>query len=136
MSDDSANLTGTWNGLYFYPGNGKPVPFIADLNDAGQHFTGTIEETDSVWDMGPMSAIVDGRRAGSMVFFTKTYDGRGGWFHSVAYEGVINADVTEIHGSWAVHGISGTFLMTRPGAVAKAVSREAEDRVDTPERVS
>ena len=136
MSDDSASLTGTWDGLYFYPGDGRPVSFVANLNDAGQNLAGTIEETDTLWDIGPVSATVDGRRAGNMVFFTKTYDGRGGWFHSVAYEGVIDADVTEIHGSWAVHGISGTFLMMRPRAAAKAVSREAADRVDTPERVS
>jgi hypothetical protein len=111
------------------------VSFIAQLDGAGDRFTGTIEETDMLPGAGPCSALVDGRRAGNMVFFTKTYDGRAGFFHSVAYEGTVNADATEIHGSWSLPTLSGTFLMIRPAAAGKSATRQAEDRADTPERV-
>src|SRR5262249_17262790 len=135
--DDRASLTGTWNGLYFYPGESRPTSFVATLHDAASHFTGTISETEEMVTGGmTLHANVQGRRTERTVHFTKTYDGTGGWHHSVAYDGTVNAEATEIEGRWHVGGVSGTFLMIRGGAAEEAELREAEERVKVPEEVT
>lgn len=126
-ADEGAkSLTGIWQGLYSYA-NADRVAFTATLIETGSHVSGSTHE--SCTTRGRRSALtlfalIDGARRGSILSFAKQYDGSGGWTHTVAYEGAINADATEIEGTWRVNGgISGRFLMTRPRGKTVAVER-------------
>jgi hypothetical protein len=66
--------------------------------------------------------LLAGGRSGSAVTFVKRYEPPGYGYDTVAYEGSVNADATEIDGRWRVQGISGTFLMIRSGKPAEAVA--------------
>lgn len=127
MAKQDCNLGGAWNGLYFYPGYPEPVSFVALLIDVGSHFSGSIHEYEGIVSERRilLYATVDGEREGSHVSFLKTYDGTGGWKHTVAYDGTLNGDATEIAGQWHIGGVSGQFIMTRAGAVEEAELREA-----------
>ena len=128
MASEAAKpgLTGVWQGLYSYPNMGDMTPFTATLIESGSRFSGSTHETCLIArrNRATLCAFVEGARAGQTVDFIKTYDGASGWSHSVHYEGVMNADGTEIEGRWRVPGgISGRFLMTRPAGKALAVER-------------
>ncbi len=124
----AANLTGVWQGLYSYANSGEHTPFTATLLETGSHVGGSTHEICLVEgrSRATLFALVDGIRRDRAVHFVKTYDGSAGWDHSVAYEGAINEDGTEIQGSWRVRGgMTGRFLMTRPAGKAIAVKRRA-----------
>jgi hypothetical protein len=128
-ADEAHNLTGVWHGLYTYPG-GESVPFVATLIDAGASLSGSTYETCATLDRArsTLFAMLWGVRSGRSVNFTKNYDGSAGWTHSVAYDGALNADATEIEGDWTIdHALSGRFLMIRaPGREAVVERRVAE----------
>jgi len=128
----SNNLTGIWQGLYLYPGALAPVSFTATLIESGAWLSGSVHETaqDEWGDWCEVSATLLGKRAGLAVSFTKTYDGTNDWTHSVAYEGVLSDDATEIAGQWSIPGVwSGKFLMIRPEGRRAGHLREAFERV-------
>jgi hypothetical protein len=127
MAKQNTNLGGAWNGLYFYPAYPEPVTFVALLIDVGSRFSGSIHEYEGIISEQRilLYASVDGQREGSHVSFLKTYDGTGGWKHTVVYDGTLNGDATEIAGRWHVEGASGGFIMTRAGAVEEAALRKA-----------
>jgi len=124
---ETINLGGAWNGLYFYPGYPEPVTFVALLIDVGSRFSGSIHEYEGIVSERRilLYATVDGRRDGLNVSFLKTYDGTGGWKHTVGYDGMLNGEGTEIAGKWTIDGTSGGFIMTRAGAVEEAELRRA-----------
>jgi hypothetical protein len=126
------NLTGVWHGLYTYPGQHQPVYFVATLIDSGGHFSGMTHESEIGESGAPLTlyAAISGARHDTSVFFTKSYDGSGGWDHNVAYEGSINGERTEIEGRWSI-GIeaTGKFLMIRSRGVTESVVREAFEKV-------
>ncbi len=127
-SQGATNLTGVWQGLYSYAGAGDHTPFTATLLEIGSHFSGSTHETTLVEGRAraTLFALMDGTRSGNAIAFVKTYDGSAGWDHSVAYDGAINGDGTEIEGTWRVRGgAAGRFLMTRPAGKATAVKRRA-----------
>ena len=129
---DGKNLGGAWSGAYFYRWLPEPVSFVALLIDLGSNFSGSIHEYEGVISEQRilLYASVDGQREGSHVFFFKTYDGTGGWKHTVRYEGALNGDATEIAGQWYVDdGTTGQFIMTRAGAVEEAEIRKAVEPV-------
>jgi hypothetical protein len=74
------------------------------------------------------SATLDGERDGALVSFTKVYDTEGAPRHAILYEGRLNADASEVEGTWTIRGVwSGKFLMIRtrrPPQAAKAQRRE------------
>jgi hypothetical protein len=129
-SDD--NLTGVWHGLYSYPGQRQPVYFVATLIDSGGHISGMTHESEVGESGAPLTlyASISGTRQGASVSFAKSYDGSGGWDHSVAYEGAVNGEWTEIEGRWSI-GIkeTGKFLMIRSRGVTESVVREAFEKV-------
>ena len=138
--ENGLSLTGLWNGLFSYPDLFEPTSFVAILIEQGARFSGTTHETCT---RGPnlgslLYATIEGHREGAAVSFIKTYDGTGGWTHSVAYEGLLNGDGTEIEGRWKTSGWSGKFMMLRPaakGAGAKeeeSVKQEAAEPVGRP----
>ncbi|MDI1286517.1 MAG: hypothetical protein PSV46_19175 [Reyranella sp.] len=128
---DTNSLGGAWNGLYFYPGYGEPVTFVAILIDAGTRFSGSVHEYEGIISEKRilLYATLQGQRDGTAVSFIKTYDGTGGWEHSVRYEGALNDAATEIEGRWYVDGVVGTFLMTRAGAMEEAELRKVLEPV-------
>jgi len=131
MTRQDSNLGGAWNGLYFYPSVPEPVTFVALLIDLGSGFSGSIHEYEGIISEQRilLYAAVDGERDGARVSFLKTYDGTGGWRHSVRYAGTLNGDATEIAGWWHIGASSGRFIMTRAGAVEEAEIRKALEPV-------
>ena len=130
-SDNALSLTGQWNGQFSYPRLLDPTPFVAILIEQGAQFSGTTHEpcTSGPHSGGLLYAAVDGRRDGTAVLFTKTYDGTAGWTHSVSYEGVLNGDGTEIEGRWKTWGWSGRFLMLRSRGADAAVEQKLAEPV-------
>jgi len=129
---DAVNLTGVWQGLYSYEALEEPVPFLATLLDTGSFLSGATQETCAVRRRRKATprAMIDGSRSARRVSFTKTYDGAAGWTHSVAYEGSVNPDGTEIEGRWILpEGNSGRFLMVREAGKALEVSKRKLARV-------
>ncbi|UCI05559.1 hypothetical protein [Mesorhizobium sp. B1-1-8] len=128
QEETTQNLTGVWNGRYFYPRELPPVSFVATLIETASLLTGTTHES-----AGPAGAAryatLQGQRHGSSVVFVKTYNA-GPHVHPIDYRGVLNGDATEIEGVWQIRGNWwGKFLMIRsPGKVA-AVVRKAAERV-------
>lgn len=126
------SLTGVWNGLYSYPAMLEPVAFMATLIDGGLSISGTTIETCEIAPgvMSELLALLSGSRDGSSLSFSKTYDGSGGWSHCVFYDGALSADGSEVEGQWRVPGVmSGKFLMIRNSAKARALTREALEKV-------
>lgn len=132
MARENERLTGIWHGLYTYVGEPEPVYFVATLIDAGTAFTGLTQESEIGESGAPLAlhASIDGLRRGPSVVFTKTYNGSGGWNHSVAYDGILSTDRTEIEGRWTIGPeASGRFLMIRSSGASETVVRKAFARV-------
>jgi hypothetical protein len=126
------SLTGLWNGLFSYPRRYDPTQFVAILIQSGSSLSGTTHESCAIEGIfgGVLYATLQGQRDGSVVTFVKTYDGTGGWTHSVKYEGVLNDVGTEIEGNWRVPGVwSGKFLMVRSSAEEESIVRRAYEPV-------
>jgi len=120
MSDD---LTGVWDGTYIQPGTGM-VTFTATLVETGGVLSGSISEpcSNPRCPVRMHNAFITGRHAGSIVSFVKRYQPAGFGFDTVAYEGVLNAEATEIDGRWQLPRHSGSFLMIRAPRSAQAVT--------------
>jgi hypothetical protein len=130
--DGALCLTGLWNGLFSYPRRYDPTTFVAILIQSGASFSGTTHEPGAIKQIpgGLLYATLRGQRAYTAVSFIKTYDGTGGWTHSVKYEGMLSDDGTEIEGRWHVPGVwSGKFLMVRSGAKEESIVRKAFEPV-------
>lgn len=128
---DRQNLTGVWHGLYSYPAYREPVYFVATLIHSGTALSGTIHESEKGVNGTPLTlyASVWGAMAGTAVDFTKTYDGSGGWSHSVEYSGHLNGDATEIEGAWSFPSAwSGRFLMIRSSHASETVARRVFEK--------
>jgi hypothetical protein len=123
------NLTGVWNGTFVQPHVGM-VTFLATLIESGGALGGNVTEPCILPDcpLKTHNASIAGHRSGSAVSFVKRYEPPGYGYHTVAYEGVVNADATEIDGRWRLPGsaLSGTFLMVRSGKPAQAVVTEQQ----------
>lgn len=132
MKDRKTNLTGVWHGLYSYERFREPVYFVATLIDSGSFVSGTTHESEIGERGAPLTlfAAIEGASAEGDVDFTKTYDGSGGWAHSVAYDGRLSADGTEVEGRWTIgRQAAGRFLMIRNSGASESVLREAFEKV-------
>ena len=132
MSAAPSNLTGVWQGFYTYPGGIGSVGFGATLIEVGSTITGSTHEPGifptGVADM--LYATLLGSREGAEIAFVKTYDGRGGWSHSVHYTGTLTEDHTEIEGTWMLRGDwSGRVLMIRSTGRAVEAARKRFERI-------
>ncbi len=125
----SESLTGVWDGTYTQPGVGI-VTFLATLIESGGALGGNVTEP-CVMPACPISthnASIAGQRSGSTVSFVKRYEPPGYGYDKVAYEGVVNAEATEIDGHWKLPGtaLSGTFLMVRSTRAAESMTTEEQ----------
>ena len=125
----SVDLSGEWIGIYNYPHSAPPTEFRASLRDHGGLVTG--ETTEPSPKGGTLHAVIEGRREGGRLHFTKLYDDLEFSTDPIRYEGRVEPSGDEIEGKWTIPGIlSGTFLMVRgPGAeetLEEQVSEEVE----------
>ena len=125
------NLTGIWHGIYSYPIARAPVSFVATLIETTSAVSGTTHEPCTAGGSPNeiLYATLLGSRQHSAVAFVKTYDGANPLYGTVAYEGTLSPDGTEIEGRWTVPGNwSGKFLMIRSAGKAEAVARTVFER--------
>ena len=129
------NLTGVWDGNYVQPGTAM-VTFLATLIDSGGAFGGSVTEPCMMpgCPRSTHNASIAGHRSGNAVSFVKRYEPPGYGYDTVHYEGSVNAEATEIHGRWKIHGtsFSGAFLMVRSTGPAQSVA--SEERTKEPAR--
>ena len=124
------NLTGVWDGTYVQSQVGM-VTFLATLIDSGGALGGNVTEPCILPRClvgGTHNASIAGHRSGSAVSFIKRYEPSGCGYHTVTYEGVVNADATEIDGRWRLPGLSGTFLMVRSTKPAQSIATEVQTK--------
>jgi len=125
------DLSGRWEGVYFYPVDDElnpfddlpPTPFTAKLVDRCGHVTGRTTEPDMFGgpDALQIPATLEGHHANGELTFTKFPDG-GGQIHTIDYMGTISGDANIISGRWIIYGEwEGTFRMQRR-VVASVVS--------------
>jgi hypothetical protein len=128
------SLTGAWDGTFVQPGG--MVTFLATLIESGGALSGNVTEPCAAPGC-PLSthyASIAGHRSGNAVSFVKRYEPPGYGYETVFYEGIVNAEATEIDGRWRLPSIplSGTFLMVRSTRPAQSVA--TEERVKEPAR--
>jgi len=131
MQDENDTLTGVWHGLYSYPAFLEPIFFVATLIASGPTFTGATHEAAIGQTGAPLTlfANLSGSQTGASVEFLKTYDGTGGWTHSVNYAGELNSDGSEIEGTWRIaNQWSGRFLMIRSRGASEEAVRKVYER--------
>ena len=130
------DLTGRWEGVYFYPVDADvnplddlpPTPFTAVIEDRGGEIHGQTSEPDlsggPANDNGEILAVIEGHRLAAALFFTKFPRGRQ--THTIDYQGIISGDGNSISGQWIIHGEwSGTFQMQRRLTSAEKSSSQA-----------
>ena len=128
------NLTGVWDGTYVQPRVGM-VTFLATLIDSGGALGGNVTEPCATpgCPLSTHNASIAGQRSGSAVSFVKRYEPPGYGYNTVFYEGVVNAEATEIDGRWRLpdNSLSGTFLMVRATRTAESVASEEQTKEPT-----
>ena len=110
-----------------------PGPFPLQCQSAGW-IDGTTQEPGPVTGR-TLHAAISGRRSGSAVTFIKTYQNWPYRYHVVNYGGTLNADGTEIDGSWQIPrnwsdgflNWSGGFLMIRVNGTEEAIALELSE---------
>lgn len=125
------SLTGIWHGLYSYPIPRAAVSFVATLIETASTVSGATHERCAIGGSPNeiLYATLLGRRQDSTVAFLKTYDSTNPHYGTVAYEGTLSPDGTEIEGRWMVPGNwSGKFLMIRSAGKAETVARTVFER--------
>lgn len=130
--DGGTDLSGRWHGFYNLPVDEPPTLFEAELLDTGGLLSGeTTEEGDTPDCFGmTLHAVIEGRREGDRVVFTKRYDYLPRADYAIDYEGVLAPGGDEIEGRWTIPGIwSGSFLMVRQGRQSEAIERQASEKV-------
>ena len=129
------SLTGVWHGNFVQPQAGM-VTFLATLIESGSALGGNVTEPCIMrgCPLNTHNASIAGHRSGSAVSFIKRYEPPGSGYDTVFYEGVVNAEATEIEGRWKLPGIplSGTFLMVRSTKTAQSVA--SGERIKEPTR--
>jgi hypothetical protein len=121
------DLSGRWTGIFNYPVALPPNGFQAVLRDSGGSISGTIAEPDGDprGSGATLRSIVEGRRQGSAVTFTKMYEDVERMPDAVFYNGTIQPDGNEISGRWEIPGAwGGTFLMIRESGVAEGAEEQ------------
>ena len=123
----ASDLSGQWQGIFSYPRDLPPATFTATIADHAGALIGEIEERAR--DGGLLTAMIEGERRGASVIFTKRYDRLHP--HAIRYDGMVDADGTEIAGTWRIEGQwSGTFVMIRPARTAQSRRRTVRTPID------
>lgn len=125
----SVDLSGEWIGIYNYPHSAPPNEFQASLRDHDGLVTGETSEPSPKG--GTLHAVIEGRREGGRLHFTKIYDDLTFSTDPVQYDGRIDPGGDEIEGKWTIPGIwSGTFLMVRGAGAGETVAERIAEEVE------
>jgi hypothetical protein len=131
----SHDLTGIWDGTFIQPQGGM-VTFLATLIESGGALGGSVTEPciSPGCPLRTHNASIAGHRSGSTVTFVKRYEPPGYGYDTVSYDGLVNAEATEIDGRWRLPGtsFSGTFLMVRSTKPVQSIA--TEERTKEPAR--
>ena len=128
----ATDLSGEWIGFYNYDFPCPPIQFEASIRESGGLITGVTTETfDGPGGHGTLlQGVIDGRREGSILRFTKIYDDLALAPNVIHYEGLIQADGDEVEGDWTIPGQgAGTFMMMRKRGKDAAEARRVEEEV-------
>jgi len=128
---DPQNLSGVWYGRYDAATHAETNSFIARLRDEGGAVSGVITERDTRGGADIRRAFVSGQRQGSALTFVKQYDGAV-YAHAVRYAGSVNADATEVSGTWMVLESHGSFVMAREKFDAEELEELEEAELEVP----
>lgn len=131
-SASDLDLSGRWTGIYNYPVAHPPNGFEAVLRDANGAITGMVSEQDDDPEANGriLEAVIEGRREGSAVTFTKMYVDVERMPDAIFYSGTIDPDGNEISGRWEIPGDwAGTFLMIRSSGVGEAAEERASEEI-------
>ena len=127
MTKAMLDLTGTWDGVYFYkdvPDAGPTTPFLAIIRETSGAFSGIVTEPHEFRE-GTISATIFGNRQDTLVQFAKDYDCHDEEYReTVQYRGELTADGQMVTGSWAIGHWSGRFEMTRAPGLAETAQRK------------
>jgi hypothetical protein len=129
---DKRDVTGVWYGRYDAQHWDEENGFIAVLEETGGAFSGVITERDTTGSVDLRRALVTGHREGTAVRWIKQYDGTGGHVHAINYAGRIDAEGTEIIGTWAQKWARGRFVMEREKFSEAELEAEEEAELDEP----
>lgn len=129
MTTPNYDLTGTWDGAFFYkdvPDAGPTTPFVAVIRETSGAFSGTVIEPHELKET-TVSATIQGARDGRAVKFAKDYEEDDeDYQETVQYFGILSEDGDAITGEWRIDHWTGQFEMTRtPSMVQKAEQKEA-----------
>lgn len=125
------DLGGVWYGRWDATHRDvSPNRFIAHLSDDAGQLGGTISEPDLVGITDIVTSSISGSRSGTIVRWTKQYDGSGRLAHAVHYVGSVNDDATQIRGDWRFEQYSGSFTMERELFDAAELEEERERALD------
>ena len=127
MGKASINLSGLWMGSFSYPGGqGPTTAFLARIEEADGHLTGTTIEPNTVGrSSNSLEAVLAGSRSGTSVDFTKLYDGESDAAHAVDYVGRLSGDGNSVTGVWSLSDMDGTFEMYREAVWEEVAEEEA-----------
>lgn len=132
MSQAGSNLTGAWDGIYFYkdfPEAGPDTPFLATIIETNGTLTGTVIEPHEFTQETIMATII-GHRSGALVTFAKDYEGDDeDYQETVQYRGTLSPDCEMIVGEWNIGHWSGPFEMTRAPRLEEQVGEKTGAQV-------
>lgn len=132
MSSHRLDLTGVWEGTYFYPNCiGPTTPFVAKLADENGRLSGTTMEPNIAGFPGEadkLQAVILGLRHGRSVDFVKTYDGQT-IDDNVDYVGQLSDDGSAVTGVWSNCDMDGTFEMYRDLEQGDFAEQEQQEEV-------
>jgi len=115
-----ADLDGVWRGVYSYVSlDRRPVEFVLCLRAQGDACRGRSEEPNTFGHPSAALLLADvdcrllaGKDA-SRLMLRKVYDGTGGQFHAVDYEGSVSQDRRSVAGTWRIGTRSGRFSLAK-----------------------
>ncbi|WP_298335033.1 hypothetical protein [uncultured Erythrobacter sp.] len=124
MTDRSLDITGSWDGIYFYkdvPDAGPATPFLATINETNGAFTGTVIEPHELIER-TVHATIHGHRQSCIVTFSKDYETVDEIYQeTVQYRGTLSEDGEAIVGEWAIEHWKGRFEMNRAPSAEESV---------------
>ena len=127
MGTQSFDLTGTWDGVFFYKDveeAGPATPFFASIRETAGLFSGSVIEPHEV-TKATITATIMGNRREHSVAFAKDYDDPDElYLETVQYSGVLSADGEIITGEWRIGHWAGRFEMTRSLSVMAEAEQE------------
>jgi len=132
MMADKRDVTGVWYGRYDAQHWDEENGFIAVLEEQGGAFSGVITERDTSGQVEVRRALVTGHREAAAVRWIKQYDGTGGHVHAINYAGHIDAEGTEITGTWTQNWGRGRFVMEREKFAAAELEAEEDVELEEP----